>query len=217
MSLFVKLLSIFTNWNKNLTETLTNFFLHNYSWKSLSTWLPREESPWKVRCVRFEIKFPQQIKGTWKKSALQKQWTMYVTIDERLLSVAADCCRKERWWNLFQSLKAKYLPPHLFVDRTPTDCSTVICTEVSVLVKIVLYKVLIKLSSVLSGHICFDIILRQAKTFKCYSITSFIRFKDALVLYSKMKSFRRTRAQESKNVNKHWRFCTLQWPCRSWM
>ena len=96
-------------------------------------------------------------------------------------------------------------------------CSTVICTEVSVLVKIVLYKVLIKLSSVLSGHICFDIILRQAKTFKCYSITSFIRFKDALVLYSKMKSFRRTRALESKNVNKHWRFCTLQWPCRSWM
>ena len=91
----------------------------------------------------------------------------------------------------------------------PTDCSTVIFTEVSVLVKIVLYKVLIKLSSVLSGHICFDIILRQAKTFKCYSITSFIRFKDALVLYSKMKSFRRTRALERKNVNKHWRFCTL--------
>ena len=83
--------------------------------------------------------------------------------------------------------------------------------------KIVLYKVLIKLSSVLSGRICFDIILRQAKTFKCCSITSFIRFKDALVLYSKMKSFRRTRALESKNVNKHWRFCTLQWPCRSWM
>ena len=86
-----------------------------------------------------------------------------------------------------------------------------IFTEISVLVEIVSYYVLIKLSSILSGHICFNIILLQAKTFESYSITSFIWFKDMLVLYSKMKLFHRIRALESKNVHNHRRFCILRW------
>ena len=63
---------------------------------------------------------------------------MYVTIEERLLSVAADCCRKERWRNPFQSLKAKYLSLHLFVNRTPIDI--VICTEISIEWKLYCFK-----------------------------------------------------------------------------
>ena len=63
---------------------------------------------------------------------------MYFTIEEGLLSVTAVCCRKWRWRNPFQSLTTKYLSLHLFVDRTPTDRSTVIFTETSVLGEIVL-------------------------------------------------------------------------------
>ena len=136
---------------------------------------------------------------------------MYVTSDEGLLSVAADCCRKERWRNLCQSPKAKCLSSHLFIDRTPTDRSTVICIEISVSVKIVLFQVLIKLSQVLSGHICFDIILRVAKTFEQHHIRGFMRFEDTLVLYPKIKSFHHTRALGSKSVNKHQKYCILQW------
>ena len=51
----------------------------------------------------------------------------------------------------------------MVTDRPNTNRLQHCYLYVSVLVKIVLYKVLIKLSSVLSGHICFDIILRQAK------------------------------------------------------
>ena len=64
---------------------------------------------------------------------------MHVTFDGALLSVAADCCRKRRWRNLFQVLTAKYLLPHLIEDRTPTDRSTLTCTEIYVLMKIVLF------------------------------------------------------------------------------
>ena len=87
--------------------------------------------------VRNQI-FSQQIDGTQKKLCFRKRMNN-VTFDEGLLSVAADCCRKGRWRNLFQVPKAKYLLPHLIEDRTPTDRSTLTCTEMYVLMKIVLF------------------------------------------------------------------------------
>ena len=54
-------------------------------------------------------------------------------IEEGLLSVTAVCCRKGRWRNPFQSLTTKYLSLQIFVDRTPTNRSIVIFTEISVL------------------------------------------------------------------------------------
>lgn len=128
--------SVFTNWNKNLTETLTNLFLYNYSLQSSFTWLPREESPWKILVfkVRNQI-FSQQIDEKQKNYASEKEWTINVTFDEELLPVAADCCRKGRWRNLFQVSKPKYLLPYLIEDRMPTDRSTLTCTEINVLMK----------------------------------------------------------------------------------
>ena len=51
------------------------------------------------------------------------------------------------------------------------------------------------------GHICFDIILP--------------RFEDKLILYSKLIYVIIFRALESKNVNKYWGCCILQWLSRS--
>ena len=91
-------------------------------------------------CLRLEINFSlSKLMERRKNYASEKEWIMHVTFDEGLLSVAADCCRKGRWRNLFQVPKAKYLLPQLIEDRTPTDRSTLTCTEMYVLMKIVLF------------------------------------------------------------------------------
>ena len=127
-----------TNWNKTLTETLTNFsyivIVYNLYPRDATCGKPVKRVVFKVRNQHFK-----HINGKRKNYASEKDWIMYVTSDKGLLSVAADCCRKERWRNLCQSPKAKCLSSHLFIDRPPTDRSTVICIEISVSIKIVLF------------------------------------------------------------------------------